>query len=129
MNEESYSSNGPVRTMPGSASSVEPGTMCDQHPDRPAVFRIQGETDSFGCEYFFVCQECKDEVDDARDAARQEERYCGGCNSMKKDVHPVRDYDEGTSGPLYYRCPACCVKMMDDFCGDQDDYDDYDDYD
>jgi len=32
--------------------------MCDDHQDRPATHRIQGETDSFGCEYIDWCDEC-----------------------------------------------------------------------
>ena len=41
---------GPISSLPGSGHSVPDGAMCDEHPDRPAVARVQGETDSFGCE-------------------------------------------------------------------------------
>jgi hypothetical protein len=34
--------------------------MCDQHPDRLAVVRLQGETDSFGAELNDMCTECRD---------------------------------------------------------------------
>lgn len=36
--------------------------MCDDHPDVPAVARVQGETDSFGCEMHDLCQACLDEL-------------------------------------------------------------------
>lgn len=42
-----YCSHGPVSSMPGAASPVLAGETCDEHPDRPAVRRRQGETDSF----------------------------------------------------------------------------------
>ena len=41
---------GPISTLPGARHALPAGTMCDEHPDRPAVARVQGETDSFGCE-------------------------------------------------------------------------------
>jgi hypothetical protein len=41
---------GPISTLPGHSHQVPDGTVCDDHPDRPAVARIQGETDSFGAE-------------------------------------------------------------------------------
>ncbi|TKI01529.1 hypothetical protein FCN80_26365, partial [Martelella alba] len=53
-------SNGPVSTLPGQFSGVPAGVKCDEHHDRDAVKRVQGETDSFGCEYYDMCQECLD---------------------------------------------------------------------
>ena len=41
-------------------SDIEPDVMCDEHPDRTAVKRIQ--TDSLGCETNDVCQECYDDI-------------------------------------------------------------------
>ena len=49
---------GPISTLPGCERAVDPGTMCDEHPDRPAVARVQGETDSFGSEQHDLCAEC-----------------------------------------------------------------------
>lgn len=55
-----YVSDGPVMTLPGARLPFPPGTTCDTegHEDRPAVARIQGETDSFGCEAADLCTEC-----------------------------------------------------------------------
>jgi hypothetical protein len=36
--------------------------MCDDHPDRPAVVRIQGEAEAFGAKMLDVCQECLDDL-------------------------------------------------------------------
>lgn len=38
---------GPISTLPGHRHKLPSGATCDDHPDRPAVARIQGETDSF----------------------------------------------------------------------------------
>ena len=38
--------NGPVSTLPGYKAKTEAGAMCDEHPERPSVDKIQGETDS-----------------------------------------------------------------------------------
>jgi hypothetical protein len=47
---------GPISTLPGSSHhDVPDGMMCDDHPDRPAVTRLQGETDSFGSEMHDLC--------------------------------------------------------------------------
>ncbi len=37
--------------------------MCYQHNAVPAVYCVQGETDSMGCEYIFMCEACKAESD------------------------------------------------------------------
>jgi hypothetical protein len=49
-----------VFSRSGSLHRVPSGMTCDDHPERLAVKRVQGETDSFGCEYIDWCQECYD---------------------------------------------------------------------
>jgi hypothetical protein len=97
---------GPVSTLPGfTGYSLPDGAMCDDHPDRPAIARVQTETDSFGCELADMCQECL--------AGYREERrdaYKGTCDWCKKDVTTLghaRDYDEGLYGPVYRVCRPC----------------------
>ena len=51
-----------VPTRTGSLHKVPKGAMCDDHTDRPATRRVQGETDSFGCEYIDMCDECHDKL-------------------------------------------------------------------
>lgn len=96
---------GPISTLPGSRHTFPYGTMCDEHPDRPAVARIQGETDSFGCEMNDCCQECVDEIRSYAAEAR-----CGQCDWCKHeatDLRDARDYEEGMCGPVYRVCGEC----------------------
>lgn len=105
-------SNGPVATMPGSHHSVPEGTKCDEHSTVPAVRRIQGETDSFGCEYYDVCQACYDkDVEDRKN--RDRSGYCDWCKCHAPRVSPRRDFEEGSSGRLYDVCDACIKKESD----------------
>ncbi|MEL6236966.1 MAG: hypothetical protein AAFO57_00365 [Pseudomonadota bacterium] len=79
--------------------------MCDQHQDRPAVTRVQGETDSFGAEYIDMCQECREEFKRHKDEARH--GPCDWCKTNATDLRPRRDFEEGMSGPVYQVCGAC----------------------
>ena len=100
---------GPISTLPGYRRGPPDGTMCDEHPDRPAVARLQGETDSFGCEMHDLCRECLD-------AERDQEPDIGRCDWCKADgqvLRPRRDIDEGTHGPVYYVCAGCAKKDED----------------
>lgn len=104
---------GPIRTLPGTSHDLPDGTMCDVHSDRPAVVRIQGETDSFGCEMHDCCQECLDEI---RDYERSPEALTGKCDWCKcdaTDLRDTRDYEEGLSGPVYSVC-GTCIKSRED---------------
>ena len=107
MSTNEHSSEGPVYTLPGHTTTVLEGKVCDTHPDRPAVKRIQGETDSYGCEYIFMCQECLDEY-------RSSEPEAGMCDWCHKDaiLSPMRDFDEGSFGPVYQVCRECRDKEI-----------------
>ena len=102
---------GPISSLPGSLHSAPHGMMCDQHPERVAVRRVQGETDSFGSEMVDMCQECLD----AHLAYRQREaeeaattpRYCEWHKGPGLNVSSMRDHDEGMSGRLYDVCGSC----------------------
>lgn len=104
--------SGPVRSLPGSAHSVEKGTMCDEHNDVPAVARIQGETDSFGAEYYDLCEAClekhREEVKNADHSG-----HCDWCKKHAPRVSPTRDFEEGLSGPVYHVCDACSKAQSD----------------
>lgn len=96
-------SNGPVSTLPGHFSRLPSGAMCDEHPDRIAVRRLQGETDSFGCEYHDMCQACADEY--LRET--HEADYSGKCDWCRKQadrLYPHRDIEEGSCGRVYEVC-------------------------
>ncbi len=98
---------GPISTLPGASHALPPGTMCDEHPDRPAVARIQGETDSFGCEMADLCQPCLDEHRAAVREWRERPTKCDWCKNVTTDCRETRDYDEGMCGPVYDVCAAC----------------------
>lgn len=106
-------SSGPISGLPGKRHQVPNGKMCDEHNDRPAVYRIQGETDSFGCEFLDMCQECYDGFCAAGDQMLQE--YCDLCKTKQDNLKHYRDPEEGTSGPVYIACPACIIKNNDSF--------------
>lgn len=124
---------GPVSTLPGARMATPEWMMCDNHPDRPAVRRVQGETDSFGAEYLDLCQECLDELRKYDEEGRT--GRCDWCKSEATDLRPRRDFEEGSCGPVYQVCGACVRRENESLraeleeCGDHDDYhpSDYDD--
>lgn len=121
---------GPIRTLSGAMHDVPDGQMCDGHPDRPAVARVQGETDSFGCEMHDLCQECLDADRAWRnspEAAEHRKGTCEWCKNPADDLRDRRDYDEGLYGRVYRVCGACVQRQNDELQAEADLYDDYDD--
>jgi hypothetical protein len=107
---------GPISTLPNSRHDVPDGTKCDEHSDRDAVARVQGETDSFGCEMHDMCEECvKEHNEYLRSPEAEEERHgrCDWCHKDATDLRDARDYEEGMSGRVYRVCGAC-VKRTDE---------------
>lgn len=100
---------GPISTLQGAVRNVPLGMMCDDHPDSPAVVRVQGETDSFGSEQHDLCAECKARYDAERRALDGGVYLgnCGRCGACQVPMFPWRDYDEGSAGPVYYNCRSC----------------------
>lgn len=97
-----HSSNGPTSHLPGNKLVPESGTTCDKHEDRLAVKKTVGETDSLGCEYIYMCQECLDDLDNAPNPV-------GACDWCKhtSEVFSMRDFEEGSCGPVYQVCRPC----------------------
>lgn len=100
-------SRGPVSTLPGSWNRLPAGTPCDQHPDRVAVYRVQGETDSFGCEYQDVCEECRDQLLAYLNSSEVRTGNCDWCRFDATDLRDARDYEEGLAGRVYRVCGPC----------------------
>ncbi len=117
---------GPTSSLPGSRHAVPEGTMCDEHPDRPAVVRIQGETDSFGAEYSDLCQECKDAADAYNSDSNNHLGTCDWCGANNVRVRPHRDWEEGSAGPVYDVCCSCIDKenkrLAEEFPDDDPDF-------
>lgn len=118
---------GPIPTLPNSRHAVPEGTMCDDHPERPAVRRIQGETDSFGSEMHDLCQECLD----AHSKEVAEADYsgtCDWCKEHKPRLWNQRDSDEGMYGPVYLVCDDCSRKQSERLAEEMSRYEPLDDY-
>lgn len=117
---------GPISTLPGTRHELPEGMMCDEHPDRQAVARMQGDTDSFGSEMFDLCEECL-----AKWREEAKEDIIAHCDWCKADsvVRPTRDYEEGVAGRVYYVCHPCYDKQQDAIRQELDQYEPYDDYD
>lgn len=115
---------GPNSKLPGHIHRVPAGATCDDHEDRPAVARVQGETDSFGSELIDMCQECYDNykkyAEEEAQKIQEEERFCEIGNHQAKGVTLRRDPSEGLFGPVYDMCPACHQRIISDFIGDDD---------
>ena len=97
---------GPCSTLPGSSHHFPEGTMCDYHPDRPAVIRIQGETDSMGAEYEDLCEECL-KADRERVKNEDTSGNCDWCKRHADKLFHRRSTDEGSHGPVYLVCKPC----------------------
>jgi hypothetical protein len=89
---------GSIRILKNSKES------CENHYARIAEFRIQGETDSFGAEYEFLCRECfeKREIHSITG-------NCDWCGSLRS-LSFYRDLEEGFCGPVYRVCSECMQK-------------------
>ena len=146
-----YASQGPVSTLPGHYLNVPEGTMCDNHPDRIAIRRVQGETDSFGCEAEDMCQECFDAEIASRyepcpachgnrgefpdlytcpvcmnegKIRRRNMGNCDWCKSTNVEVRPHRDFEEGRAGRVYDVCNECIRKENERLTAELDSDDD-----
>lgn len=115
--------SGPISSLPGSNHAVEDGACCDDHPERPAVLKRQGETDSFGSEFYYLCAEC---VETEKSAPEEDTSgTCDWCKNHAPKLRPQRDPEEGLCGRVYYICVPCKEKyekywsdQYDDQCRD-----------
>lgn len=98
---------GPISTLPGSRHKPSAGTKCDDC-DKPAVIRIQGETDSMGSEMNDYCLTHGMQAEN-RSALSGD---CDWCHISKSELKPIRDMDEGMCGPVYYVCAECRRKCQ-----------------
>ena len=100
---------GPISTLPGSTHKPPTGMNCDSC-GKPAVIRIQGETDSFGSEMHDLCFQCGIEAEKRSVLSGQ----CDWCKTEFDKLFPARNYDEGMCGPVYYVCLSCRKKQQDE---------------
>lgn len=98
---------GPISTLSGAL--YKPQGDCDEHPGVKATRRVQGETDSMGCEMHDMCEPCYVAMRQAiaEYAVEAATGTCDWCASQVTDLRQRRDYDEGMCGPVYQVCGAC----------------------
>lgn len=97
---------GPISTLPGYSHKVPKGCMCDDHPNRVATHRIQGETDSFGCEMIDMCDECYEQY--KKEVAEYDTSgTCDWCGHHSPKLRNYRDFEEGSCGRVYQVCSVC----------------------
>jgi hypothetical protein len=117
---------GPISTLPGTHRSPPAGTKCDHHPNRNATHRIQGETDSMGCEMHDLCDSCTKRFRAEMASAAARTGMCDWCKCEAADLRPRRDYDEGLCGPVYQVCGACVKRQSERIAAEIEEYDDQD---
>ena len=106
--------------FPGDWSKVKDQThvsndanFCEHRAKRPMTWRLQGETDSFGAEYWYYCDECAEEEKRRQQEYRKEhendEEECDWCGGMtpRKYIRNHRDFEEGSAGRVYRVCDTC----------------------
>jgi hypothetical protein len=103
-------------TLPGALHKVPEGMTCDDHPELPAAYRVQGETDSFGAELIDMCEACYTEYKQykADTAVERATGCCDWCKNHATDLRTMRDFEEGSCGRLYDVCGACRKRQNDE---------------
>mgnify|MGYP003560087988 FL=1 len=94
------------------------GTFCYTHHHIKATHRICSEADSFGAEYYNMCDECWDEYQAAIKAKLEDPEQwesCPKCRNHVPRLTSYRDPDEGMCGPVYEACPDCVSKFWKSF--------------
>ncbi len=86
---------------------------CDEHQDRFAVVRIQGETDSMGYEAIDMCTDCYAAFNLNKDSDDSlNETKCEICSISGVKVTPTRDPEEGLCGRVYHVCDKCRSNLL-----------------
>lgn len=102
----------------------------DWHCESQATTRIQGETDSFGAEYYHLCEACYEldtEIQNHNDIKHgNDEACCEWCKTLvlRKDLGWTRDIDEGSGGPVYEVCGSCRARQAEQIAEELASYDD-----
>lgn len=114
---------GPIASLPGASHSVPKGMKCDDC-ENTATHRMQGETDSFGCEMHDLCDSCyaKVQASIAEHAAEAATGICEWCKQPATDLRPRRDFEEGQAGRVYDVCGACVKRENDALEAERGDY-------
>lgn len=72
-----------------------------------ATHRITGEVDSFGAEYYYLCEKHTEKVRQCKqDSLLEEPQTCPECGQVAVLIQ-YRDVDEGSCAPLREHCDTC----------------------
>ncbi len=116
---------GPISSLPGSLHRPPKGMKCDDCSEAFATVRVQGETDSFGCEMIDLCDACRAKDLGQEVAAEAIPEKCDWCKSMTTDARPTRDWEEGSCGPVYRVCSDCRKRRTEQDLAELEQYDDW----
>lgn len=105
---------GQISTLPGTVRDPPHDSMCDHHPTKRATHRIQGETDSMGCEMHDLCDSCTAEFREAMRSPEARTGRCDWCKQEATDLRAKRDWEEGMCGPVYRVCGPCVKKRSEE---------------
>ena len=99
---------GPIRSLPGHKHVCPADMICDECGVEKASIRIQGETDSFGCEMHDYCEMCYSEIQKSIEESKTMDPdfgkdVCDHCHKLTL-CNPARDPEEGSTGAIYYLC-------------------------
>jgi len=95
--------------LPGDTKAIDSNEQCD-NCENTVTKRVQGETDSFGAEYHYVCDDCAAKMKQEDEEYRNILTSCDWCKKEAK-LHTARDFEEGLSGPVYEICDDCASKQ------------------
>jgi hypothetical protein len=96
-------------TLPGAKIPGAEG-QCERECGRPATCEVRGETVSIGAEWWRMCDVCAAEASDLTI-----DGPCDWCKQEAGELRPIRDWEEGLSGPVYWVCPLCAKKECEGF--------------
>lgn len=102
-------------SLPGHRTKISEPAPCEDC-GKPAVFSVQGETDSFGAEYHDLCRNCAGKFNPNAEGA------CDFCSTHSNLLKPTRDFEEGANGPVYYVCDPCINRRRERLNDDLDCY-------
>ena len=108
------SSIGPNRYLPGQTLPFKPdGRVCDYGScDQTARHCVVGETDSFGSELLYVCDQHYSELQASRAEHEKQQQACDICGIISEDCQKIRDPEEGLTGRVYTACPECRKRLV-----------------
>lgn len=96
--------------LPGNVKKLSPAsTLSCDNDSNLAVVRIQGETDSFGAEYEYLCDLCYEQYKEEIAEQGPMVGHCDHCGKEHRLIH-WRDPGEGLCGPVYTICEGCASK-------------------